>query len=56
MSKFIIQITETLQKVVEVEADDLEQAIEIVEEQCNDETINLDWSDFVTRDIQELEQ
>lgn len=56
MPSFKIEITETLQRTVTIEAEDLEQAIEKVEEQCNDETINLDWSDFITRDIKELEQ
>ena len=55
MPIFKIEVTETLQRIVEVEAENLEMAIELVEEQCNDDTINLDASDFVTRDVQELE-
>jgi hypothetical protein len=47
MQKFRIEITEILQKVVEVEALSIESAFEVVELIYKSEEIVLDNSDFV---------
>lgn len=44
--KFNIAIIEKLERVIEVDADNLEDAIALVEEQYKKEEIILDYSDF----------
>jgi len=56
MPLFKIEVREVLSRVVEIEAEDLETAIEKVEEQCNESEIVLDSDDFISRDVEELEQ
>lgn len=46
MSKFRIKVVETLQRVVEVEADNFEDARQHVEEQYRKSEIVLDEGDF----------
>lgn len=52
MKKFYIEVTETLQRIVAVEAEDLEEAYERVEEWAN-EGEGLDYEDFVNRDFED---
>ena len=53
MKKFYISVTELLNRVVTVEAENLNEAIEKVEEACNDNIVELDWRDFVDRIIED---
>lgn len=53
MKTFYIKITETLEKTVEVHANDIDEAIEKVEEACNDDEVELDWQDFVDREFED---
>ena len=46
-----VEVTETLQRVVEVEADSMSEAIDLVVDKCNEGTIELAAEDFVCRDI-----
>ena len=46
MAKFKVEITETLRRVVEVEALDASEAEDKVEEQWSDSDIVLDYDDF----------
>ncbi len=55
MNKFNIEITETLQKVVTVEAKTLAEAIEKVKEDYNDGGIELDAMDLVETTYEEFE-
>lgn len=55
MEKFNIEITETLQKVVTVEAKTLAEAIEKVKEDYNDGEIELDAMDLVETTYEEFE-
>lgn len=55
MEKFNIEITETLQKVVTVEAKTLAEAIEKVKEDYNDGEIELDAMDLVETTYEEAE-
>ena len=50
--KYKIEITETLQKVVEVEADDIQKAISIVKERYRKEEIILDDRDYINTKIE----
>lgn len=55
MNKYDIEIEEVLRKVIQnVEAKDIEEAINIVNEKYNNEDIVLDSSDFVESDIRNL--
>lgn len=54
--KYKIEITETLQRVVEVEADNLSNAILQVTRAYNDEEIVLDAMDFVGFEIKEYQE
>lgn len=49
--KFKIEITETLQRIVVVEADSVLEALNKVEEQYDNEEIVLDSNDFICKDI-----
>ena len=52
--KFNIQITETLQKVVTVRANSIEDAIFKVKSQYKNEEIVLDYSNYVSTEIDEF--
>ena len=52
MEKFKILITENLQKVINVEAEDVNEACEKVEEMVNWSEIILTADDFTTRNIE----
>jgi len=45
--KFRIEITEILQRVVEIDAESIEIAIETITQQYKSEEIVLDYSDFI---------
>ncbi len=49
--KFKVEITETLQRVVEVEAESKDEAVGIVHDKYRNEEIVLDESDFMGGDI-----
>lgn len=51
MKTFYMTITETLVKTVEVHAETADEAYAKVEDAYNDGTIELDWSDFREREI-----
>lgn len=51
MKTFYFSVTETLNRIVEVHANDADEAYEKVEEACNNDEIELDWQDFVDREI-----
>ena len=54
--KYAIRVEETIGKTIIVEADDLEEAIERVEEACNNDEIFLDgYEDFVERNVKPSE-
>lgn len=53
MKIFKIEITELLQRIVEVEADCIENALEIVEQKYKAEEIILDNTDFIDFEIKE---
>ena len=54
--KYAIRVEETIGKTIIVEAADLEEAIEMVEEACNNDEIFLDGcEDFVGRDVKPSE-
>lgn len=53
MEKFTIEITETLQKQVEVEAETYLDAIDKVDEMYKNEEIVLDHSDYIDHEIEE---
>jgi len=46
MKSFEIQVTEKLERIVQVEAVSFDDAVSIVEEKYRNEEIVLDWSDF----------
>ena len=52
MNKYKVEITEYLQKIVEVEADSADSAVSKVEDDYNKEKIVLDSSDFIDKDIE----
>ncbi len=51
MKTFYMKVTETLVRTVEVRAETADEAYAKVEDACNDGTIELDWSDFCEREI-----
>lgn len=53
MSKFKVEIEEILQRVEEVEADSLEEALEIIDEKYTNQEIVLDSEDFQGHEIRE---
>ena len=53
MEKFIIEITETLQKQVEVEAESYLDAIDKVDEMYNNQEIVLDHTNYIDHEIEE---
>lgn len=56
MKKYLVSIVETLEKQVEVEAEDQYQAYEIANEKVNNEEIVLDADDFTGRDIEVIKE
>lgn len=56
MSTFMVEIKETLAKVIEVQAESIEQAISIVDELYKNEKIVLDANDFIDTEIKEYSQ
>ena len=53
MKTFYISITETLNRVIAIDAEDLDEAIEKAENACNDGTVDLNAEDFVQRDFED---
>lgn len=49
-----VEITETLRRVIDVEAESDNEAINIVSEKYKNEEIVLDWGDFVHKNIRVL--
>ena len=54
MNKYKIEITENLAKIIEVNANTEEEALEIVKKMYEDEKIVLDYSNFIDNEIQLL--
>lgn len=54
--KFKINVRETLEKVVEVEAENIYKAMDKVEDMCNSGDIVLDAEDFVGREVDKYEE
>ena len=54
--KFVVEITETLQRQVEVEASDEKEALNKVMDMYNEEEIVLDYVDFVGNDFQVIKK
>jgi len=52
MNKFKIEITEKLAKIIEVNANTEEEALQIVKKMYEDEKIVLDSGDFIDKEIQ----
>ena len=50
-----VEVTETLQRVVEVEAASPLEALDLVADKCNEGTIELTAEDFVGREFKVLE-
>lgn len=53
--KYKIEIEETLSKVVEIETNSLEEAIDIVQEKYSSEEYVLDYNDFLAVDIRQYD-
>lgn len=47
MQTYKIQLQETLSKIIEIQASNIDEAIRIVQESYQNEDIVLDWGDFV---------
>ena len=56
MAKFKVEITETLRKVVEVEAEDETDAYEKVDQMYCESEITLDWEDYDTATYKVLKE
>lgn len=54
MKTFDIEITETLSRVITIDAEDIDEALALVKEEYNTGEIVLDSSDFVDYEIQEI--
>ncbi|MDD3922550.1 MAG: DpnD/PcfM family protein [Endomicrobiaceae bacterium] len=54
MQTFKIEIQETLSKIVDIEADSIEEALQIAESKYKEEKIILDSSNYVDTDFIEL--
>jgi hypothetical protein len=52
--KYYIEITETLQRIVEIEANSLDDAIMEINRQYENQEIVLDSSDYIQTDITEF--
>jgi len=55
MKKYKIEVEEILQRVIEVEAESFEEALEIIEKKYKKEKIVLDWEDFVDVSFRKFE-
>ena len=55
MSKYKIEIKETLSKIIEIEASSSQEAIDKVKEMYRAEVIVLDSDDYVSTEIDEYE-
>ena len=55
MKEFNIEITETLQRIVTIKANNESEAIDKVQELYDDEKIVLDYSDYIDTDIEIVE-
>ena len=55
MTKFIINIEETLFRSIEIEAENDEQAIELAKEQYNNSQVILDSNDITSMQMQAIE-
>ena len=53
MKTYYISVTETLSRIVAVQAESSDEAIAKVEDACDDGIIALAWQDFVNRDVQD---
>lgn len=51
MKKFNIEITETLQRQIEIEAEDYDEAIKIIKERYHNSEIVLDFNDYIDTDF-----
>ena len=49
---YVITVTETLTREVIVYAEDKDEAVELAEDMCNDDIINLTAKDFEERDVE----
>lgn len=56
MPKYKIEIEETLQRVEEIDANNLEEALEIAEEKYRNNEIELDYNDFKGHEIKEYRE
>jgi hypothetical protein len=56
LTTYTIEITETLQRIVEIEAASLDDAISEIRKQYKDEEIILDSNDCVETDISEFKE
>lgn len=50
---FYVSVTETLNRVVKVEAESFDEAVDIVEEACSRDDLELDYRDFVDRSMED---
>lgn len=51
MKKFYIEVTEIYQHTYAVEAENLDEAIQKVEDAANDGTIDINYKDFISREL-----
>lgn len=56
MSKYKIEIEEVLQRVEEIDADNLEEALDIIDEKYKNQEIILDYEDFKEYEIREYNE
>lgn len=56
MNTFMVEIKETLAKVIEVQAETIEEAISIVDDLYKNEKIVLNTNDFIDTEIKEYNQ
>lgn len=54
MQTYKIQIQETLSKTVEIQANTIDEALQIAQKSYQNEEIVLDWSDFVLVEFNEF--
>ena len=52
MKTYYFEVTETASKIVSVNAEDFDEAYELVEEAFNSGKNEITWDDFVGRDIE----
>lgn len=51
MKKFNIEITETLQRQIEIEAEDYDEAMKIIKDKYHNSEIVLDSNDYIDTDF-----